>query len=97
MDQPHRNNRIAHAFIANGGNARVYRSISSSWLFDIKSLGVAVKYEPLTSDEANFQYGLCPLNLRMREAVDESVAFKHRIPDGRKIISVPHQFCASLR
>jgi hypothetical protein len=56
-----------------------------------------MKYETLTSDEANFQYGLCAFHLGMWEAVNESVAFKHRIPNSRKIISIPHQFCASLR
>ena len=39
----------------------------------------------------------CPFHLGMRGASNESVVFKHRIPDGRKIISIPHQFCASVR
>ena len=56
-----------------------------------------MKYETVTSDEANFQYGLCAFHLGMWQAVNESVAFKHRIPNSRKIIPGPDQFRASLR
>jgi hypothetical protein len=56
-----------------------------------------MKYETLTSDKVNYEHGLCAFHLGVWETVNESVTFKHRVPNGRKVITVPDQFCASLR
>lgn len=63
-------------------------------LRDAKFLGVAVKHKPLPRNKPYLQHGSCAFKFGLRNAINECVAFKHRVPHGRKIIPLLHQLCA---
>jgi len=72
-------------------------SRSRGRLFYAEFFGVSIEHQALTCDEPNFQHGSRVFKFRTRDALNKGIAFEHCAPDGRKIISVSHQFGTVLR
>src|ERR1019366_10152598 len=66
-------------------------------LFPAEFLGVAIKHKPFTRDQRNLQHGSRAFKFGLRHAINESIAFEHRAPHGREIISLSHDFGAQPR
>ena len=73
------------------------RSVASLPLCDAEFLGVAIKHKLLPCNKPYLQYGSHAFKFGPRNAINESVTFRHRDPHGREVISPSHQFGTKQR